>query len=190
MARATWDWEGRIGRRVKLRDLHVLSAVVRCGSMAKAASHLAMSQPAISQAIASLEDALRVRLLDRNHHGVEPTVYANTLLKRGDVVFDELKQGIRDLEFLADSTSGEIRVGCPEFLSVWLMPTVVERFLRQYPGVKVRISQPDINNLEFRDLHDRTADLVLARLPTAFADNDLCTDILFNDARFVVTSTR
>ena len=40
MASATWDWESRIGRRVRLRDLHILSAVVRSGSMAKAASHL------------------------------------------------------------------------------------------------------------------------------------------------------
>ena len=31
------DWEGRIGRRLRLRDLHVLIAVVQAGSMAKAA---------------------------------------------------------------------------------------------------------------------------------------------------------
>jgi DNA-binding transcriptional LysR family regulator len=90
MARATWDWEARIGRRVRLRDLHILSAVVRWGSMAKAASHLSMSQSSVSEAIASLEDALRVQLLDRNPHGIEPTIYANALLKRGHAVFDEL----------------------------------------------------------------------------------------------------
>ena len=65
-----WDWEHRIGRRVRLRDLHILSAVVRWGSMAKAASHLAMSQSAVSEAIAGLEDALRVRLLDRSPQGI------------------------------------------------------------------------------------------------------------------------
>ena len=75
MANAIWDWEGRIGRRVRLRDLHILSAVVRWGSMAKAASHLAMSQSVVSEAIASLEDALRVRLLDRSSQGIEPIPY-------------------------------------------------------------------------------------------------------------------
>ena len=143
MARATWDWEGRIGRRVRLRDLHILSAVVRWGSMAKAASHLAMSQSAISESIASLEDALRVRLLDRNSQGIEPTIYADALLKRGHVVFDELKQGIKDIEFLADPTAGEVRIGCPEFLSVWLLPTVIDRFSRKYSRVTVRVFQPD-----------------------------------------------
>src|SRR4029434_2721807 len=98
-------------------DLHILSAVVQWGSMAKAATHLAMSQPAVSEAIASLENALRVRLLDRSSKGIEPTIYADALLKRGHVVFDELRQGIRDIEFLADPKAGEVRVGCPETLA-------------------------------------------------------------------------
>ena len=105
-------WESRIGRRLKLRDLHILFAVVQWGSMAKAATHLAMSQPAVSEAIANLEDALRVRLLDRSSRGIEPTIYAHALLKRGHVVFDELRQGIRDIEFLANPTAGEVRVAC------------------------------------------------------------------------------
>ena len=37
-----------IGRRFKLRGLYILSAVVERGSMAKGASHLGMSQPAVS----------------------------------------------------------------------------------------------------------------------------------------------
>jgi DNA-binding transcriptional LysR family regulator len=89
------EWDARIGKRLRLRDLHILSAVAERGSMAKAAKHLAMSQPAISEAIANLEAVLRVRLLDRGPRGVEPTIYAEALLKRGLVVFDELRQGIR-----------------------------------------------------------------------------------------------
>ncbi|HEY0567632.1 MAG TPA: LysR family transcriptional regulator, partial [Xanthobacteraceae bacterium] len=54
MATTLPAWESRIGRRLKLRDLHILSAVVQWGSMAKASTHLAMSQPAVSQAIANL----------------------------------------------------------------------------------------------------------------------------------------
>jgi hypothetical protein len=43
------DWDFRIGRHLKLRDLQVLFAVVQLGSMAKAASHLSVTQPAMSQ---------------------------------------------------------------------------------------------------------------------------------------------
>jgi Bacterial regulatory helix-turn-helix protein, lysR family len=72
---ANMRWADRIGRRLKLRDLHVLFAVAQWGSMAKAAQHLAVSQPVVSAAIADLERAVGVRLLDRSRRGVEPTIY-------------------------------------------------------------------------------------------------------------------
>ena len=50
------EWSERIGRRIRLRDLHILLAVVQCKSMAKAAEHLAISKPVISKVIADLED--------------------------------------------------------------------------------------------------------------------------------------
>jgi len=103
------DWESQIGRRLRLRDLHVLHAVVQHGSMAKAAVQLGVSQPAVSEVIADLEHALGVRLLDRSSRGIEPTMYGNALLKRSMTVFDELKQSIRDIEFLADPTTGEVK---------------------------------------------------------------------------------
>src|SRR4051812_4790015 len=127
------DWERRIGRRLKLRDIHILSTAVRWGSMAKAASYLGMSQPAVSEAIASLEDAVRVRLLDRNTRGVEATIFGRALLARGQVVFDELSQGIRDIEFLSKPTVGEVRIACPDSLAAGFVPEVIGRLARRYP---------------------------------------------------------
>src|SRR5262245_44489035 len=76
------DWESQIGRRLKLRDLHVFSTVVQRGSMAKAARQLGVSHPAVSEVIADLESALGVKLFDRSAQGVEPTIYGDALLKR------------------------------------------------------------------------------------------------------------
>ena len=111
MAKVLHEWEKRIGRRLRLRDLHILSIVTQQGSMAKAASHLAMSQPAVSESVANLEATLGVRLLDRSSRGVEPTFYAHALLKRGNVVFDELMQAVEEIAFLADPKVGLVRVG-------------------------------------------------------------------------------
>ena len=65
----------RIGRRMKLHDLHVLMSVVQSGSMGKAALLLNTTQSAISRSITELEHAVGVRLLDRSRQGVEPTEY-------------------------------------------------------------------------------------------------------------------
>jgi DNA-binding transcriptional LysR family regulator len=190
MAKATQDWENRIGRRVTLRDLHILSAVVRWGSMAKAAARLATSQSAVSEAIANLEDALHVRLLDRSAQGIEPTIYANALLKRSHAVFDELKQGIKDIEFLSDPEAGEVRIASPDFLSAWLLPVAIERLSRDRPQISIRVIQHDATTLEFRELQERSVDLVITRIPKAFKDDDLETEVLLDDTHFVVAGAQ
>src|SRR5262249_45070128 len=105
------DWDGHIGRRLRLRDLRVFETVVQSGSLAKAAAQLRVTQPAVSQVIAELEHTIGVKLFDRGRRGVEPTVYAHALLSRSRAAFDELKQGLRDIEFLADAETGELRIG-------------------------------------------------------------------------------
>ena len=61
--------ESGISRRLRFRDLQVFFAVVQCGSMLKAATELGVTQPAVSEVIADLEDAFGVRLLDRSPRG-------------------------------------------------------------------------------------------------------------------------
>ncbi len=190
MSRAAPDWQSRIGRRLRLRDLHILTTVVQWGSMAKAASHLAMSQPAVSEAIASLEAALGVRLLDRTPRGVEPTRYASALLKRGLVVFDELRQGIKEIEFLADPTVGEVRIGCIESLTAGFIPEVIDQFSRKYPRVLVHVDVAPLATQEFRELRERTVDLSLGRILKPVADDEIDTEVLFQDEYFVVAGSR
>lgn len=181
------NWETRIGRRLKLRDLHILFTVVHWGSMAKGAAHLGMSQPAVSEAIAALEDTLGVRLLDRNPRGIEPTIYARALLQRGNVVFDELKQGIRDIEFLANPTAGEVRIGAPESLMAGFVPAVIDLLSRRYPNVSVCVVAAQPGEQEFRELRERSVDLLLGRLFIPVSDDDVAVEVLCQDAFRVVT---
>jgi DNA-binding transcriptional LysR family regulator len=116
------EWSERIGRRLKLRDLHILLAVAQCKSIAKAADQLAISQP---EAIADLERTLGVRLLDRDRHGAEPTIYGEALLKRGSVAFDELRQGVKDIEFLVQPTAGLLRIGTSGGMDAGLIPLLL-----------------------------------------------------------------
>jgi DNA-binding transcriptional LysR family regulator len=179
-------WDNRIGRRLKLRDLHILSIVVQWGSMSKAATQLAMTQPAVSESIASLESTLGVRLLDRNPRGVEPTFYAHALLKRGDVVFDELMQGVRDIEFLANPTVGEIRVASGDTGAAGLLAPVIDGLSRLYPEIVVHVVQASPEPLQYPELRERKVDVALARISRSFVHSDLNVEILFDDPTRVV----
>jgi DNA-binding transcriptional LysR family regulator len=190
MARSASQFQDPVGRRLKLRDLHILATVVEKGSMAKAAAHLAMSQPAVSESIAGLETALRVRLLDRSSRGVEPTRYAHALLARSRVAFDELRQGMRDIEFLADPTAGEVRVACGDTLAAGLMPAAIDQLSRRHPRIVIRVIQTSAETLEFRELRERKVDLAMARVAASFAAPDLHVERLFEDPHRVVVGAR
>jgi len=189
------QWADRIGRRIKLRDLHVLIAVVQSGSMTKAAQGLAISVPVISKAISDLEYTLGVRILDRSAQGVEPTIYGSALLKRSVAVFDELKQSVRDIEFLADPTVGELRIGYTESLSTTILPEIISLFSRKYPRVNMLLDDVSARAAETLGpgLRDRKYDCVLQRivtpLPHEHFGDDLNAEVLFEDELVVVAGS-
>ena len=88
------EWQHRLRRRLKFRDLDTFVTVAECGSMAKAASKLSVSQPAISNAIAGIKEALGVPLFDRLAQGVELTRYGQCLLRSSATIFDDMQQGL------------------------------------------------------------------------------------------------
>jgi DNA-binding transcriptional LysR family regulator len=178
------DWGSRIGRRLRLRDLHVFFSVVQCGSMGKAAVQLGVSQPTVSEAIADLEQTFGVRLFDRSPQGVEPTSYGFALLKRAVAAFDELRQSGQDIEFLSDPTVGELLIGCSESISSAILPPIIHQFSQKYPRVTfdVGIGATDASLNKLRNRH---VDLVLSRpawgLPADGTDKELNVSILFQD---------
>jgi len=131
------DWGQRIGRRLKLRDLHILFAVVECGSMTRAAKQLSVSNPVVSKAIAGLEHTLGVRLLDRDVQGIHPTIHGRALLDRGLAAFDELRQAVKVIEALSDPTVGEVRIGSSVAIASGFIPAVVARLNRRFPRIVV-----------------------------------------------------
>jgi len=186
------DWESQIGRRIRLRDLHVFSAVVRCGSMAKAARELGVSQPAVSEVIADLEHMLGVRLLDRGPHGVVSTMYGAALFKRSVTVFDELRQSIRDIEFLSDPTVGELRIGCVESLSATILAESVLQFSRQFPRVAINVDNLTPPAIDLPGLRERKYDCILCWATGPGVDlhlDDLNIEMLFDDKMVVAAGT-
>ena len=174
------DWDARIGGRVRLRDLHILLAVVQCGSMAKAAEQLGVSQPAVSEAIAGLEHALNVRLLERGRRGVEPTAFGHALLKSGRAAFDELRQGIKQIELLSDPDAGDVRIACPESISSGILGPIITLMSKRYPRVRLFV-EPFLFNARplFPQVgQSRSRSRVDATVGSAEASDDYAVEIL------------
>jgi DNA-binding transcriptional LysR family regulator len=177
----------QIGNRIKLRHLRILMAVAQFGSMTKAARSLAISHPVVSKAIAELEDALGVSLFDRNSQGVEPTMYGRALAGCGNAVFDDLRQGVKQIEFLADPTAGEVRVGCSEVFVAGLLPAIIDRLREGSPRIVCHIDQATTaSSPDFRELRERRVDLIIGHILEPFESAELSAEVLFRERTYVV----
>jgi DNA-binding transcriptional LysR family regulator len=184
------EWtDRRLGRHLNLRDLNVLMTVARCGSMGKAAAQLSVSQPAISKAIADLEHALGVRLLDRAQRGTEPTIYGRALLDGGLNAFDELKQAVKHIEFLADPTVGEVRVGSTVVVASSFVAAAVDRLSRQYPGVTVHLLAAEAA-MVYRALEQRDVEVVIAGIFGQATKESMNAEVLYDDPFLIAAGLR
>ena len=179
-------WNDRTKRRLKLRDLDILVAVIETGSMGKAAGRLNISQPAVSKAIVELEDALGVQLVDRSRRGVVPTPYGEALGRRGIAVFNDLRQGVQDIDFLLDPSKGEVRIGTTEPIVTAIIGPVIDRLSRKHPKLFFHVIAGDTSTL-YQDVLRRTVELAICRMIGPFPE-ELSAEIIFHDALSVMTS--
>src|SRR5262245_53744717 len=177
-------------RRLRLRDLRILTTVARTGSMGRAAAQLALSQPAVSKAIAGMELMLGVSLLDRRPRGVELTLYGRALVKWTAAAFDDLRQGMREIKLLNDPDAGEARIGSHEVMSAALLPAVIEKLSRQYPQLVFTVSQAATIPALYEDLRERRVDFIFGRMMAAVAHDDLNAEELFGDPLVIVGGAR
>jgi DNA-binding transcriptional LysR family regulator len=182
-------WTDRIGRRVKLRDLHIVLAVAEAGSMTRAAEELAVSYPVVSKTISELEHTLGVRLFDRSISGVQPTHYGRALLNSGAAVFDEMRKGLQQIEFIKRPDAGDLRIGSSIVVDAGLLPAILEQFSRDFPRAVLHVMHEDIATQQYDNLRNRDVELVLGRLPATMNEPDLVAEPLFDEPNVVVAGS-
>jgi DNA-binding transcriptional LysR family regulator len=175
-------------RRLKLRDLQTLLAVVEEGSMAKAAERLSITRPVVSKTISDLERTVGLRLLDRSPQGLEPTLFGRALIRRSIVVFDELRQSVQELQFLAGPGAGELRIGCSEYMAAGFVPAVIDKLTRKYPQLTFRASLGDASSLQSHELRERKVEFAIARMLAAEPEPDMQAEVLFYEKVFVAAA--
>jgi DNA-binding transcriptional LysR family regulator len=180
------DLGNRVERRLRLQGLQVLMTVAREGSMRKAATRLNTTQPSVSRAIAELEETVGVPLLDRIAQGVEPNACGRALLDGGIAMFDELRQAVKNIEFLTDPTSGEVRLGSVPAFAASFVTAVINQFSRRYPRVRFQVVTGLVESLH-RQLIDRRIDLAIAARFGRLASERVDFQFLF-DGLFVVAA--
>ena len=120
-----------------LRVLQFAEAIGRLGSFTRAAEEIAIAQPALSTAIAKLEQELGVQLFFRMPRGARPTPEGELLLARAARIFEEVASLKRELSDVSDLRSGHVTVGFPPMYGLHYFPELAMAFRQRYPGIEI-----------------------------------------------------
>lgn len=135
--------------------------ICRAGSFGRAAEILGVSQPTLSRSIARLEDEIGVVLFDRAAGAAKPTAYARYLARHATKVLTSTSALVSELRRLAVGETGRLRVGLGSAARAWLGPLLVERLLKQHPGLALEIISESAETL-YQRLEDHELDVVVA----------------------------
>ena len=151
--------------RLKLRQLRLLVAVGTHGNIQNAARSLRISQPAATKMIQDLELDFEVKLFDRTNRGVVPTVFGETLIRHGKLIFAQISNAAQELDDLSEGNAGRVVVGTLLAASTWLLPKAIEILLSERPNVAIKISE-GTNEVLMPGLLSGEIDMVVGRLPS------------------------
>jgi LysR family nitrogen assimilation transcriptional regulator len=122
-----------------VRQLRYFVGIVEHGSFSKAATHLNVAQPALSQHVRHMEQELGIGLLHRNTHGVVPTEAGSRLITHARAILAELAELEDKVRGCDSSPRGEVRFGLPGTVGEILAVPLLEQALWLFPGVRIRV---------------------------------------------------
>lgn len=124
-----------------LRQLSLFISVADAQSLSAAAERLGMAQPAVSITIRNLERATRTRLFDRRPTGVVLTNEGRVFLEHARTIIAQAQSAERHLQQLQGLERGELVIGAPMVVAAYILPDLLNRFISQHPGIRVRVVQ-------------------------------------------------
>lgn len=172
--------------RLKLRQLRLLLAVGRHGNIQNAAREMNISQPAATKMIQDLELDFEVKLFERTNRGVVPTVFGDTLIRHGKLIFAQVSSAAQELDDLSEGSSGRVVIGTLLAASSALLPTAINALLHRRPKVAIKVVE-GTNEVLMPALLSGEIDMVVGRLPTHRYREKLRQEKLFDDHLMAVS---
>ncbi len=175
----------RLPRHLKMSELRIFVAVLEHRSFRKAAVVVHLSQPAVTKAIAGLEETLGIKLFDRHANGVEPTAHGMSFAPRAAAIFDELRRAAQDLAMVSSGATGTLRIGTVPMPAIPFLPIAIQRLVEVHPNAFVSVVEARESELLDR-LRTRDVGLAIMRLSLVDPADDMLAETLFEETLCVV----
>jgi DNA-binding transcriptional LysR family regulator len=122
-----------------LGQVEAFVEVAREGNLSRAAGTLFVTQPALTARVQSLEAELGQRLFVRSRQGMELTAAGRTFLPYAERALASLRSGSALVAAIGAGTAGELTIGAAPAVSTYVLPLLLDRFVREYPKVRLLV---------------------------------------------------
>lgn len=163
-----------------LRQLRAFLVTVELGSVAAAARHLGLTQPAVGQQLRELEGQLRVRLLEKLGTRLHPTPAGQALLDPAREVLDAVGRLHRAGMRFRAGDAGQIRLGTGATACTYFLPAVLGRVRRSLPGAEITVVTGNTAGI-LKSLVDGELDAALVITAVEDVSSSLVAELLFHD---------
>ncbi|RZS85888.1 LysR family transcriptional regulator [Pigmentiphaga kullae] len=167
------DWT----RRLRIRQLEVLSSLADTCNLSHTADRLSMTQPALSKWLAELETELGVPLFERHSRGLVPTRFGAAMAEHARIMLAEVERASQAMALMAEGADGHLSIGVTATVSTGLLPDSVALLLSRRPETHLSITESTLDQL-LPPLLERRLDFVVTRLEGGAIDDRLrCTPV-------------
>lgn len=176
-------------KRLKLKQLGLLTALSETGSLSETARKTHMTQPALSRWLKELEEDVGYELFVRHARGLTPTDAGQILIAHARRILIEAERTQQDLNDVSNGQSRTLIIGMSPAAAPRFVPEAVLRFLKDNPAVHVEIQESTMDNLIVR-LKEGELDLVVGRLDNYTPDSEMQSELLYRDPIRIVARIR
>ena len=128
-------------RQIELRHLRYFSAVAETLHFGRAAEHLGMAQPPLSQQIKALESIVGHRLFDRTTRGVQLTTVGTYLFERAQQTLDRIDLDLDMADRIGRGQEGVLSVGFSGSIMMTRLPFLIEHYRRRFPKIELHLEE-------------------------------------------------
>lgn len=130
-----------MNKRIELRHFRYLVALGECLHFTKAAERLGIAQPALSQQIQKLEEAVGCQLVERTTRGVKLTAAGALLVERARGTVEKFEEDLGQTRRIGRGEEGRLTIGFSGSAMLTQLPGAIEKFRRGHPRVELRLRE-------------------------------------------------
>lgn len=166
-------------------QLRAVKTVVERGSYTRAAEQLNLSQPTVYRAVKDMERLTQKPLFSKSEHGVSPSVHAKRLARQISLFFNEITQGIDEVNNHRGRPGGNLRIGSLPLSRTTIVPSAVVAVTETFPSAKVSIIEGPYRE-QLDGLLNGQIDMIVGALRSSDTDSDIAQQSLFEDELSIV----